>query len=452
MEDTICAISTSMASESAISIVRMSGKDAVSIMTKIFSNQDFKTAPSHTIHYGFIKEKNKKIDEVLVMKMLSPKTYTTEDVIEINCHGGYITTKKILELLLQHGARLAEPGEFTKRAFLNGRINLVEAESVSDMIEAKTENARELAMNGISGNITKLIQNLREDIVSLLTNIEVNIDYPEYEDEIVITHENLKPKLDVLISKLKKIIDGSEQGKIVKYGIKVALIGRPNVGKSSILNMLLEEDKAIVTDISGTTRDLVEGSMNLNGILINLIDTAGIRETNDVVEQIGVEKSKKLLETVDLIILVLNSNEKLMDEDKKLLGMIKQKNYIIFLNKNDLEKKINRKDLPNVSLIEGNTLNEDGLNDLKKEIIKLFHLNKIKSKDMNYLSNVRQIDLAKKAYQNLLNVEQQIKNDVPIDILEIELKEAWNNLGLIIGETYEEELIDNLFQKFCLGK
>ncbi len=452
MEDTICAISTNSGTKGAISIVRLSGKEAISITTKIFSNRAFKSAQSHTIHYGYIEDNKEKIDEVLVIKMLAPKTYTKEDIVEINCHGGLIATNKILELLILHGARLAEPGEFTKRAFLNGRINLLEAESVSDMINAKSENARSLAMNGITGSLTKLIQNLRDEIVSLLANIEVNIDYPEYEDEIVITHENIKPKLTQISTKLEKIVKESQNGRIIKEGLQVAFIGRPNVGKSSLLNAFLEEEKAIVTNISGTTRDIVEGSLNLNGFILNLIDTAGIRETEDIVEKIGVNKSKKILEEADVVILVLNGNEQLTKEDKKLLETVSTKPHIIFLNKNDLEQKIEKYLLNESHVVEGNTLDTIGINPLKEKIIEMFQLNELEKKDMNYLSNVRQITLAKQALINMDNVQKQIEENIPIDMLEIELKEAWTNLGLIIGEAYEEELIDNLFAKFCLGK
>lgn len=452
MEDTICAISTNPGNNGAISIVRLSGPEAILITDKIFSNQKFKTAESHTIHYGYIKDQGKKIDEVLVMKMLAPKTYTTEDVVEINCHGGYFTTQKILELLLSNGARLAEPGEFTKRALLNGRIDLIEAESISDMILAKSENARELAMNGISGKITKMIQKLRDEIVTILANIEVNIDYPEYEDEMVVTHKNILPKIKHIEKKLEEIIKESKNGKIIKEGIYLSLIGKPNVGKSSILNYLLEEEKAIVTDISGTTRDLIEGTFNLNGILFHLIDTAGIRQTEDIVEKIGVEKSKKTMEEVDAIIFVLNYNEEITKEELDLLNQVSSKKCIILLNKNDLEQKIDSSIYERKNVIAGNTMNEDGLNELKDKLMELFHLKELENKDMNYLSNTRQISLAKQALENIKNVQKQINENVPIDILEIEIKEAWNHLGNMIGETYEEELIDNLFQKFCLGK
>lgn len=452
MEDTICAISTNPGNKGAISIVRLSGPEAIQITSKIFTNKEFMTANSHTIHYGYITEEQTTIDEVLVMKMLSPKTYTMEDLVEINCHGGTSTTNKVLELLLRNGARLAEPGEFTKRAFLNGRINLLEAEAVSDVIHAKSEKARTLAINGITGTLTKMIQNLREEIVTLLSNIEVNIDYPEYEDEIVITHENMKPKLNLITEKLKKIIKESENGKMIKEGIDIAFIGRPNVGKSSLLNAFLEEEKAIVTEISGTTRDIVEGSVSLSGITLNFIDTAGIRETNDIVEKIGVDKSKKIMNQADVVILVLNYNEKLHEEDKNLLNQIKDKKSIIFINKNDLEKQIDIDYNKYSTIVEGNTMKEKGIENLKNKIIELFQLNEIDNKDMNFLSNVRQIALAKNALNHIENVIAQINQNVPIDILEIELKEAWNQLGLIIGETYEEELIDNLFAKFCLGK
>ncbi len=451
MNDTICAISTNTGNNGAISIVRISGPEAIAITSKIFTNLKFATAESHTIHYGYIKWKEEPVDEVLVMKMLAPKTYTTEDIVEINCHGGMISTQKILEILILNGARIAEPGEFTKRAFLNGRINLLEAEAVSDMIEAKTDHARSLAMNGISGKITKLIQNLREEIVNILTNIEVNIDYPEYEDELVITHENILPRIKNITKKLEKIIEESQNGKIIKEGINIAFIGRPNVGKSSLLNAFLEEEKAIVTDVSGTTRDIVEGSISLNGILVNLIDTAGIRDTEDIVEKIGVQKSKEMLETADIIILVLNYNEPLQKEDYELLEIINSKPHIIFLNKNDLPKKINcDKILSNAVL--GNTIELTGLDKLKDEIKNRFHLNEFETKDFTYLSNIRQLTLAKQALQNLKSVEVQININTPIDLLEMDLKTAWNQLGLIIGESYEEELVDNLFQKFCLGK
>jgi len=310
MEDTIVAISTALG-VGAISIIRVSGEDSIKIVNKVFEGKDLETVDTHTIHYGFIKEKETKIDEVLVSIMKAPKTFTKENVVEINCHGGLATTNKILEILLNNGCRLAEPGEFTKRAFLNGRIDLIEAESIMDIISSKTELTRKLAINGIEGKITNIVKNLRQKIVEVLANIEVNIDYPEYEDAVVMTNELLNKNVSEIKTELQEIILKSENTKLIKDGITIGIFGRPNVGKSSILNKLINEDKAIVTNIEGTTRDIVEGEFLLNGININLIDTAGIRNTNDVVEKIGVEKSNSLLNKVDLALIVLNNNEKI---------------------------------------------------------------------------------------------------------------------------------------------
>ena len=383
--------------------------------------------------------------------MRAPKTYTKEDVVEINCHGGNITANKILELLYVNGAVPAEPGEFTKRAFLNGRINLLEAESIEDLLEAKNENARKMAINGVSGKTTKLIQDLREKMVSLLANIEVNIDYPEYIDELQITKENITPVLTEIKNELQKIVEESENSKKIKNGINIAIIGRPNVGKSSLLNALLEEDKAIVTDISGTTRDIVEGTIEYKGIDLNFIDTAGIRDTEDTVEKIGVEKSKKILEQADITILVLNNNEKLTKDDKKLLEKIEKQKAIIFINKVDLDSKI--EDLEtSKKILYGSTKTNRGLDDLKEEILKSFSLEDMSYKDLSFLFNTRQISLAKQALKSINHVMEENKNDIPVDMLAIDIKDAWENLGKIIGEAYEEELVDNIFKRFCLGK
>ena len=449
MEDTIAAISTSLG-VGAISIIRVSGSNAISIVNKIFRGCDLTKVASHTIHYGFIVDKEEQIDEVLVSVMLSPKTFTTEDIVEINCHGGIATTNKILELLLENGCRLAEPGEFTKRAFLNGRISLLEAESVSDLIEAKSEKQRSMALSGVSGRTTNLVRELRDKILDVIANIEVNIDYPEYEDAIEITHENLRGKVEDIQKDLELLLKNSKVGKLIKSGIDVALIGRPNVGKSSILNALLNEEKAIVTDISGTTRDIIEAKMTLNGISINLIDTAGIRATNDIVEKIGVDKSKQIIESADLIILVLNNNEELTNEDKELLDQIKEKTHLIFVNKTDLEEKLILE--PNEHIVRGNTKELNGLEELKQKIMELYHLDQIKEKDLTYLSNVRQIDLIKKSLTSMNKLLEDMKKNIPVDMLEIHLRETFDNLGLLIGETYEDELIDKLFKNFCLGK
>ena len=451
MYTTIAAISTNSLGIGAINIIRVSGKDAISIVSEIFSNKKFATAPTHTIHYGFIKDEEKIIDEVLVMLMRAPKTYTKEDVVEINCHGGSITASKILELLYVHGAVPAEPGEFTKRAFLNGRINLLEAESVEDLLEAKNENARKMALNGVSGKTTKLIEDLREKMVSLLANIEVNIDYPEYIDELQITKENITPVLTEIKSSLQQIIEESENSKKIKNGLNIAIIGRPNVGKSSLLNALLEEEKAIVTDISGTTRDIVEGTITYQGIDLNFIDTAGIRETEDLVEKIGVEKSKKMQETADITILVLNNNTELTADDRTLINQIENQKALIFINKIDLESKIGKIESTK-KVIYGSTKTKKGLEELKEEILKIFSLEDMSHKDLTFLFNTRQISLAKQALQNIDHVITENKKDIPVDMLAIEIREAWEYLGQIIGEAYEDELVDNIFKRFCLGK
>ncbi len=447
MNDTICAISTSLG-VGAISIVRLSGKDAIKIVKKIYKGTDLDKVDSHTINYGHIYDKNELIDEVLVSVMKSPKTYTTEDIVEINSHGGINTTNKILELLLENGCRLAEPGEFTKRAFLNGRIDLVEAESVNDLINAKTDAARKLALNNMGGNLTKKIEGIRNKIVELMANIEVNIDYPEYEDILVIKERDLIPKLKEIKSELQDILTLSKNGKLIKEGINVAIVGKPNVGKSSLLNKFLDEDKAIVTDIAGTTRDIVEGSISLNGFQINFIDTAGIRETKDVVEKIGVEKSLETIKNADIVILVLNNNAKVSDYEKDLMESIHPYKRIIYVNKSDLPTKIS---LDNYYIL-GNTIDDEGINKLKKEIIKKLELDTIITKDMSYMSNIRQIDLLKKAIKSIVNALNNLDAGMPIDIVEIDITNSFNFLGEIIGDVYHDKLVDTIFANFCVGK
>lgn len=450
MNDTIAAISTSLGI-GAISIVRMSGTDAIKIANKIFS-KDLENVKSHTINYGFIKENGEVIDEVLISVMRSPHTYTTEDIIEINCHGGITTTNKVLETLLKNGARLAEPGEFTKRAFLNGRIDLTKSEAVMDLLESKTETARKLAINSLQGTTAKLVDNFRNKIKQLISSIEVNIDYPEYYDIEVITLDKIKEETTKMKKELENIIKESENSKIIKNGIDTLIIGRPNVGKSSILNKFLDEDKAIVTDIAGTTRDIVEGQVMLENIILNIIDTAGIRETEDKVEKIGVEKSLSLIEQADLIIVVLNSNEKLTKEDLELLEKTKNKNTIVVLNKNDLERKIELEKLKEYNLVSTNTNNLEGIDNLKEKIKEMFNFEQISTKDYNYLTNVRQISLAKNAYQKLIDVENALKENLPVDMIEIDLRDCFDILGEITGKTYSDEIIDNLFERFCVGK
>ena len=456
MSDTICAISTALG-VGAISIIRVSGDDAIDIVNKIF-DKDLTKKESHTINYGHIVYKGEIIDEVMVSIMKSPKTFTKEDTIEINSHGGVAVTNKVLEILLLEGARLAEPGEFTKRAFLNGRIDLVEAESIMDLIESKTETSRKLAISGMEGKVSNLVKNIIDNLVKVNANIEVNIDYPEYEDIEIVTKEKIEEMSKYINKELTKLLNESENGKLIKDGINTLILGRPNVGKSSILNKLIEEDKAIVTSVAGTTRDIVEGQIRVNGILLNIIDTAGVRETEDIVEKIGVEKTLKKLEEVDLviyadlIILVFNNNEKLTDEDKKLLEYTKEKKRIIVINKIDLENNLDISNLKNERIVKVSALKDSGIENLKNEINDMFNLEEINLGDFTYLSNSRQISLVKKAVEISKNLEDALNNDVPIDLLEIDIKEICEILGEIIGESYDDKLIDTLFSNFCLGK
>lgn len=448
MNDTIAAISTALG-VGAISIIRVSGDKSIEIVNKIF-DKDLEKVKSHTIVYGHIVDNENIIDEVLVSVMKSPKTFTTEDVIEINCHGGIATTNKVLELLLKNGARMAEAGEFTKRAFLNGRIDLLEAEGVMDLIDSKTEASRKLAMSALSGNVSRMIIDLRNQMIEIITNIEVNIDYPEYEDILVVTTDMINSSITSLEEKLIKILKEAENGKIIKNGINTLIIGRPNVGKSSLLNKLLNEEKAIVTDIEGTTRDIVEGNISLDGIELNIIDTAGIRKTDNIVEQIGVNRSLSLIDKADLIILVLNNNEKLTEDDYKLLDSTNDKKRIIFINKNDLPKNINLDIVDNV--VYGSTMQIFGINALKDKIKELFNMEEIEKGDFNYLSNARHIATIHECISVVESIKEGLKNGLPIDILEIDIKKIWELLGNLIGESYDEELLDNLFSRFCLGK
>ena len=450
MNDTIVAISTALG-VGAISIVRLSGNDAINIVNKCFEGKDLTKVDSHTIHYGFIKNETERIDEVLVSVMRAPKTYTTEDIVEINCHGGIITTKQVLETMLNSGARLAEPGEFTKRAFLNGRIDLVESEAIMDLIESKSSEAKKMALSQLYGDLSKLITSFRDRLKNLLSSIEVNIDYPEYYDIEIVTEDKIAKEIKSMKEELKNLIERSKSSSIIKNGIQTVILGRPNVGKSSILNKLLDEEKAIVTNVAGTTRDIVEGQTYIDGILIKFIDTAGIRKTDDIVEKIGVEKSLKAVEAADLIILVLNNNEELTAEDLEILEKTKDKQRIIVINKKDLERNIKLpENLENV--VETDTNSIEGIDSLKSKIKEMFNLEKITTKDYTYLSNSRQISLITKAYQSILSAEKSLNESLPIDLIAIDLKECFDFLGQVIGISYTDEIIDNLFENFCVGK
>ena len=451
MSDTIVAISTKLG-VGAISIIRVSGKDSITLVNKIFRGKDLTKVESHTINYGFINNGKEDIDEVLVTVMRSPKTFTREDVVEINCHGGIATTLSIFELLIEKGARKAERGEFTKRAFLNGRIDLTQAESVMDLIDSKTDNSRKLALSSLEGSLKKYINSFRDKLKHVIANIEVNIDYPEYYDIEEVTKKELKEVITDLEKDLQNLVKKSEERQIIKNGIKTIIIGRPNVGKSSILNRFLKEDKAIVTDIEGTTRDIVEGSIIFDGIELSLIDTAGIRDTDNLAEKIGVEKSLSLIDNANLIIVVLNSSEELNDNDKFILDKVKDKNPIIVLNKNDLPKKIDKDKLDFKHIVSTNTNTLDGIEPLKEEIKRMFKLSEIKEDDYTYLANERQLTLAKKALKSLGDAKVSLENDEPVDIIEIDLKEVFDILGSITGESYSDELLDELFANFCVGK
>ena len=451
MEDTICAISTA-SGVGAISIIRVSGPDSIKIVNKIFKGKDLNKVTTHTINYGKIFEKDKIIDEVLVSIMHAPKTFTTEDVVEINCHGGIATTNKVLELLLLNGCRLAQPGEFTKRAFLNGRIDRIEAESIMDLLNSKTEQARKVAIKGINGEVSNLINNLKNKELKILSNIEVNIDYPEYDDIEVLTNEKILPDLNKLKEEIKMIIKKSYDGKLIKDGITTSIIGKPNVGKSSLLNKLLDEEKAIVTDIEGTTRDIVEGKIIIDGIILNILDTAGIRNTTNTVEKIGVEKSLKLIDESDLLIYVLNNNEILSKEDIKLLNKIKNKKYIIVINKCDLDNKLDIYNLKLENIINMSIKNNEGINELKEKIKELYNLDKIETSDMTYLSSAKDISLLKESLKYIENAINGINNNMPIDMVEIDIKESCEKLNEILGENYNDNLLNELFSNFCLGK
>ena len=448
--DTIAAIATSMG-RSAVNIIKISGPESISIVSKIFTKDLSKLEPN-TINYGFIKEGNELIDEVLVSLFTSPNSQTGEDIVEINTHGGISVTNKVLELVLSNGARLAEPGEFLKRAFLNGKKDLIEAEAISDLINAKTEEARKMSLKGLSGELSKKIKTLRNKILNIIANIEVNIDYPEYEDAIIYTNELLKTNINELQSDLEKLVKESEKGTLLNNGINVGIVGKPNVGKSSLLNLLINEDKAIVTDIEGTTRDIVEGNITINGVTINLIDTAGIRETNNVVEKLGVEKSKDIINKSDLIIALFDISRPFTLEDEAILSSIKSKKSIIILNKTDLPTKIDLNKFTSYNVIKTSVKEDIGKDELLNMIKELFSLNEIETGDFTYLSNARQISLIKEALKLCLEIKYQNEQNTPVDLIQIDLQNLWEKLGEITGDAYKDELLDEIFSKFCLGK
>ncbi|WP_345760506.1 tRNA uridine-5-carboxymethylaminomethyl(34) synthesis GTPase MnmE [Bacillus sp. PBIB7] len=458
--DTIAAISTPMG-EGAIAIVRLSGPEAIQIADKIYKGPKGKTlssVESHTIHYGHIVDRpsDRVVEEVMVSVLKAPRTFTREDVIEINCHGGIVTVNQVLQLALREGARLAEPGEFTKRAFLNGRIDLSQAESVMDLIRAKTDRAMNVAMNQMEGRLSALVRRLRSEILETLAHVEVNIDYPEYDDVEEMTHQILVEKATAVKKEIETLLRTSEQGKILREGLSTVIIGRPNVGKSSLLNSLVHEAKAIVTDIPGTTRDVIEEYVNVRGVPLRLVDTAGIRETEDIVERIGVERSRQVLKEADLILLVLNYSEELSDEDVKLFEAVEGMDVIVILNKTDLEAKIDTERVRELAngrpVVTTSLLKEEGINDLEEAIQSLFYTGAIESGDLTYVSNTRHISILQQAKRAIEDALSGIEQDVPIDMVQIDLTRCWELLGEIIGDSVHESLIDQLFSQFCLGK
>lgn len=456
--DTIAAISTPVG-EGGISIVRISGDDAIKVAQKIYRGKDLSKVASHTINYGHIIDPATKedVDEVMVSVMRAPHTYTREDVIEINCHGGLLATNRILQLVLSYGARMAEPGEFTKRAFLNGRIDLSQSEAVMDLIRAKTDKSMKVALNQLDGNLSRLIKHLRKDILDVLAQVEVNIDYPEYDDVEEMTTKMLKEKAIEIQQRIQALLKTAKQGKVLRDGLATAIIGRPNVGKSSLLNALLHEDKAIVTDVAGTTRDVIEEYVNVNGVPLKLIDTAGIRDTKNKVEKIGVERSRQALDAADLVLLLIDNSAPLTDEDRKLLATTKGKQRIIILNKTDLPSKLDLAELKKLvgqdPLIETSIVKHQGMDQLGKQISHMFFDQGIESSQNDVMvTNARHIGLLHRANDALNDVLKGINEGMPVDLVQIDMTRCWDLLGEITGDSYQDELLDQLFSQFCLGK
>lgn len=458
--DTIAAISTPLG-EGAIAIVRLSGPEAVSIADQVFrspSHKKLAQEATHTIHYGHLvrPETEEVVEEVMVSLMRGPKTFTREDVVEINCHGGLVTVNQVLQLVLRAGARMAEPGEFTKRAFLNGRIDLSQAEAVMDLIRAKTDKAMNVALGQMDGRLSRLIQSLRQALLETLAQVEVNIDYPEYDDVEEMTIPLMREKGMWVKQEIEKLLETSMQGKILREGLATVIVGRPNVGKSSLLNSLIQENKAIVTDIAGTTRDIIEEYVNVRGVPLKLVDTAGIRETEDIVERIGVERSRQVLKEADLILLVMNHSEALSEEDERLIEATHGMETIVIVNKTDLPQALDYSKLEELvghhRIVTTSILQDEGIEELEQEIAKLFFEGDMQGGDMTYVSNARHIALLHQAKQTIEDALDATEQGVPVDMIQIDVTRTWEILGEIVGDTVEESLIDQLFAQFCLGK
>ena len=456
--DTITSISTPMG-EGAIGIVRLSGPQAVEIGDKLYKGKKpLAEVDSHTINYGHIidPETNETVEEVMISVLRAPKTFTREDIIEINCHGGILTINRILELTMTHGARMAEPGEYTKRAFLNGRIDLSQAEAVMDFIRSKTDRASKVAMNQIEGRLSDLIKRQRQSILEILAQVEVNIDYPEYDDVEDATTEFLLQQSKNIKQEINQLLETGAQGKIMREGLSTVIVGRPNVGKSSMLNNLIQDNKAIVTEVAGTTRDVLEEYVNVRGVPLRLVDTAGIRDTEDIVEKIGVERSRKALSQADLILFVLNNNEALTEDDQTLYDVVKNEDVIVIINKTDLETHLDinevKEMIGDTPLIQTSMLKQEGIDELEIQIRDLFFGGDVQNQDMTYVSNSRHISLLKQARQSIQDAIDAAESGIPMDMVQIDLTRTWEILGEIIGESASDELIDQLFSQFCLGK
>lgn len=456
--DTITSISTPMG-EGAIGIVRLSGPQAIEIGDILYKGKKkLSEVETHTINYGHIidPETNETVEEVMVSVLCAPKTFTREDIIEINCHGGILTINRILELTMTYGARMAEPGEYTKRAFLNGRIDLSQAEAVMDFIRSKTDRASKVAMNQIEGRLSDLIKKQRQSILEILAQVEVNIDYPEYDDVEDATTDFLLEQSKRIKEEINQLLETGAQGKIMREGLSTVIVGRPNVGKSSMLNNLIQDNKAIVTEVAGTTRDVLEEYVNVRGVPLRLVDTAGIRDTEDIVEKIGVERSRKALSEADLILFVLNNNEPLTEDDQTLFEVIKNEDVIVIINKTDLEQRLDvselREMIGDMPLIQTSMLKQEGIDELEIQIKDLFFGGEVQNQDMTYVSNSRHISLLKQARQSIQDAIDAAESGIPMDMVQIDLTRTWEILGEIIGESASDELIDQLFSQFCLGK
>lgn len=456
--DTITSISTPMG-EGAIGIVRLSGPQAIEIGDILYKGKKkLSEVETHTINYGHIidPETNETVEEVMVSVLRAPKTFTREDIIEINCHGGILTINRILELSMTYGARMAEPGEYTKRAFLNGRIDLSQAEAVMDFIRSKTDRASKVAMNQIEGRLSDLIKKQRQSILEILAQVEVNIDYPEYDDVEDATTDFLLEQSKRIKEEINQLLETGAQGKIMREGLSTVIVGRPNVGKSSMLNNLIQDNKAIVTEVAGTTRDVLEEYVNVRGVPLRLVDTAGIRDTEDIVEKIGVERSRKALSEADLILFVLNNNEPLTEDDQTLFEVIKNEDVIVIINKTDLEQRLDvselREMIGDMPLIQTSMLKQEGIDELEIQIKDLFFGGEVQNQDMTYVSNSRHISLLKQARQSIQDAIDAAESGIPMDMVQIDLTRTWEILGEIIGESASDELIDQLFSQFCLGK